>query len=106
MFKPSLSSLLLAMLFTIPLGAKDLASVIQFIPIQKNHIITNAEGGVEILSLQKVSASFFAQVGRNTNYIIHPEEILAENFVLALEGELEVKDEWVVERMTVVLEKG
>ena len=105
MLKPSLSSFLLAILFTIPLGAKDLASVIQFIPIQKDHNITNAEGGVKILSRQKIRSSSFAQVGRNTNYIIHPEEILAENFVLALEGELEVKDEWVVERIGGRLEK-
>ena len=27
------------------------------------------------------SAGFFEQVGRNTGYIIHPDEILAENFV-------------------------
>ncbi len=26
--------------------------------------------------------NFFAQIGRNTNYIIHPEEILADNFKL------------------------
>ena len=76
-----------------------------FIPIQKDHSLPNAEGEVEILSLQKVSSSFFAQVGRNTNYTIHPEEILAENFVLALEGELEVKDEWVVERIRGRLEE-
>ncbi len=30
---------------------------------------------------------FFEQVGRNTRYIIHPEEILAENFALLVLGE-------------------
>jgi hypothetical protein len=30
---------------------------------------------------------FFEQVGRNTDYIIHPEEILAENFALLVLGE-------------------
>lgn len=30
--------------------------------------------------------SFFDQVGRNTRYIIHPEEILADNFVELIEG--------------------
>jgi len=29
---------------------------------------------------------FFEQVGKNTNYIIHPEEILADNFALAVSG--------------------
>ena len=28
--------------------------------------------------------NFFEQVGRNTNYIINPEEILAENFAFLL----------------------
>ena len=34
-----------------------------------------------LLGLQQISG-FFEQVGRNTGYIIHPEEILAENFAL------------------------
>ncbi|NOZ65370.1 MAG: hypothetical protein GXP00_02550 [Alphaproteobacteria bacterium] len=29
---------------------------------------------------------FFAAIGQNTNYIIHPEEVLAENFVFAMTG--------------------
>jgi hypothetical protein len=32
--------------------------------------------------------NFFEQVGRNTDYIIHPEEILADNFALAMSGEV------------------
>jgi predicted nucleic acid-binding Zn finger protein len=27
---------------------------------------------------------FFEQVGRNTQYILHPEEIMADNFVYAI----------------------
>ena len=34
---------------------------------------------------------FFKQIGRNTNYIIHPEEIIAENFSLLMTGEIELK---------------
>lgn len=30
---------------------------------------------------------FYTQVGNNTSYIIHPEEILADNFVLTVKGE-------------------
>jgi hypothetical protein len=30
--------------------------------------------------------NFFEQVGRNTHYIIHPEEILADNFSLLVRG--------------------
>jgi hypothetical protein len=29
---------------------------------------------------------FLEQVGRNTRYVIHPEEILAENFALLITG--------------------
>ena len=36
-----------------------------------------------IYSFKQVTG-FFEQVGRNTRYIIHPEEILAENFVFAI----------------------
>lgn len=36
-----------------------------------------------IYSFNQIS-DFFNQVGRNTQYIIHPEEILADNFVLAI----------------------
>lgn len=46
---------------------------------------------------------FFEQVGRNTNYIIHPEEILAENFVLLVTKEEEVKNPEIIERMRRVL---
>lgn len=38
------------------------------------------------LSVAEVSG-FFEQVGRNTAYIIHPEEILADNFALMLSGQ-------------------
>lgn len=39
-----------------------------------------------LLSVAEVSG-FFEQVGRNTAYIIHPEEILADNFALMLSGQ-------------------
>lgn len=41
---------------------------------------------------------FHRQIGANTRYIIHPEEIMAVNFSL-LVNEAEVKDTWVVDRM-------
>lgn len=39
----------------------------------------------ELLTIEQVSG-FYEQVGRNTEYIIHPEEILADNFRLILLG--------------------
>jgi hypothetical protein len=32
-------------------------------------------------------SGFYEQIGRNTRYIIHPEEILAENVAMLLTGE-------------------
>ncbi len=39
---------------------------------------------------------YIRQVGRNTRYIIHPEEILADNFALMAVG-ANVKDPWVID---------
>ena len=44
------------------------------------------DGAPVLLSVAEVSG-FFEQVGRNTAYIIHPEEILADNFALMLSGQ-------------------
>jgi hypothetical protein len=38
-----------------------------------------ATGNIELISVQD-APDFFAQIGQNTGYIIHPEEILADNF--------------------------
>ena len=39
----------------------------------------------ELVNLGRVTG-FFEQVGRNTEYVIHPEEILADNFSLLVTG--------------------
>ena len=43
------------------------------------------EGEPVLLAISEVSG-FYEQVGRNTGYIIHPEEILADNFALMVTG--------------------
>jgi hypothetical protein len=48
--------------------------------------------------------SFHDQIGRNTTYNIHPEEVLAENFVLLLNGRINVPTPRVVETMGKVLQ--
>jgi hypothetical protein len=40
---------------------------------------------VTLLDVGKIQG-FYEQVGRNTDYIIHPEEILADNFEYLLIG--------------------
>jgi hypothetical protein len=37
-----------------------------------------------ILATPEEVSGFFEQIGRNTNYVIHPEEILADNFALLI----------------------
>ncbi|MCL1050553.1 DUF4157 domain-containing protein [Shewanella abyssi] len=46
--------------------------------------------GAEIIAVPELKG-FFEQVGRNTNYIIHPEEIVADNFALLVIEEIELK---------------
>ncbi len=45
------------------------------------------------------------QIGKNTNYIIHPDEILADNFVLLVRGEKNVPTPRIVEEMEKLLGK-
>jgi len=44
-------------------------------------------------------------VGRNTGYIIHPDEILADNFVLLVNQSKNVRSPEILEKMRAVLAK-
>ncbi|HBV61786.1 MAG TPA: hypothetical protein DEF45_02075 [Rhodopirellula sp.] len=48
------------------------------------------------------TADFRRQIGNNTNYIIHPEEILADNFALIMTNG-NVVDSWLTEQMKTVI---
>lgn len=54
--------------------------------------------GPRLVGIQQVSG-FFDKVGENTNYIIHPEEILADNFALLVLGKHDVRSPEVLSRM-------
>jgi hypothetical protein len=43
--------------------------------------------------------AFAEKVGRNTGYIIHPEEILAENFVHLVRGRKDLPDPWIIDAL-------
>lgn len=60
------------------------------------------ENNVELVDLKNVSG-FFEQVGKNTNYIIHPEEILAENFSMFLLGKENLPSPEIINRIEGVL---
>jgi hypothetical protein len=50
----------------------------------------------------RAASGFLEQVGRNTQYVIHPEEILADNFALLILGEQNVKSPQVLQKMKAV----
>jgi hypothetical protein len=54
----------------------------------------------------KEVTGFFEQIGRNSSYIIHPEEILAVNFALIVTGETELPSPELAERIRAVLRTG
>ena len=44
------------------------------------------------------------QIGANTKYIIHPEEILADNFVFLIDGRIDLPTPRIIEQMGNVLQ--
>jgi hypothetical protein len=47
---------------------------------------------------------YHEQIGGNTRYIIHPEEVLADNFVFLLDGRIDLPTPRVIERMGKILQ--
>jgi hypothetical protein len=47
--------------------------------------------------------AFLAQVGRNTDYLIHPDEILADNFVRLVFADPQVRTPQILEQMRHIL---
>lgn len=68
----------------------------------KNGEWTYDDDEPEIVDRAKLTG-FFEQVGTNTNYIIHPEEILADNFALLMLRSPVVNSPEVIERMKAIL---
>lgn len=60
--------------------------------VKKVHLI---EGEPQIYGFEDVSG-FFEQVGKNTQYIIHAEEIMADNFTFAVLGKEDLPDPEIV----------
>ena len=48
---------------------------------------------------------YLEQIGRNTGYVIHPEEILAENFVQLVNGRADAPTPRVLEELDALLRK-
>jgi hypothetical protein len=58
----------------------------------------------KLVGMERVSG-FMEQVGKNTNYIIHPEEILADNFALLVLGESKVASPEILQKMREVFRR-
>ena len=59
--------------------------------------------GEPILRNVKELPEYFEKIGRNTNYIIHPDEVLADNFVFLLWGDKDLKTPRILEDMEKIL---
>ena len=59
--------------------------------------------GRPLLIDPKTLASYYDQIGRNTNYIIHPDEILADNFVHLMMKDEKLASPRIIEEMRKVL---
>ena len=66
---------------------------------------TYNEANVRLVDINDVSG-FLEQVGKNTDYVIHPEEILADNFALLVQGESRVPSPEILNRMRTVFEQA
>ena len=62
-------------------------------------------GSKPVLADFKDVSSFFEQVGRNTDYIIHSEEILADNFAILVLGKQNVASPQIINNLRTVLTK-
>ena len=57
---------------------------IGFLALDEDKNQAKLKNGKAVVFAMNEVEGFFEQVGRNTQYIIHPEEILAENFAMAI----------------------
>jgi hypothetical protein len=80
---------------------------LQFLVVEKsggsqNFKIVYEGSSPKLVGLQNISG-FMEQVGRNTDYVIHPEEILADNFALLVLDEHNVASPEILQKMRAVL---
>ena len=65
-----------------------------------------SEAGEPILLDPKQTPSFHRQIGRNTRYIIHPDEVLADNFMYLMTEKVDLPHPDIVSRIRDVLMKA
>ena len=72
-------------------------------PVEGKRVKVVRDGATAMLLDVGDVTGFFEQVGKNTSYIIHPEEILADNFVLLVTRERDLASPKVVESLSRIL---
>ena len=78
---------------------------IGFIPYDENMKPIQIDGKTMTYSLEQIS-DFYEKVGKNTRYIINPEEILADNFVIAFNNKTDVPTPELTEKIRNILIKA
>ena len=71
---------------------------------KKKCTLTKSDGNYETYSYEQIS-NFFEKVGMNTGYIIHAEEILADNFELMINKSPAVQSPKIIDDMKKLLKK-
>lgn len=62
-------------------------------------------GELPVMYAPQTTASYFDNIGRNTGYIIHPDEVLADNFVFLVQKKADLKTPRIVDEMRAILGK-
>ncbi|WP_164103505.1 eCIS core domain-containing protein [Candidatus Laterigemmans baculatus] len=82
------------------------ASMFAYLTFQLMQVQPDAEGQFQAV-LESGAPVFHSpsepdyrrQIGRNTGYIIHPEEVLADNFAMLVTGNTDVPDPWLLDAL-------
>lgn len=67
------------------------------------HKLIMLKGGDMTLYKEEELQNLYEQIGQNTDYTIHPEEILADNFSYLFLGVTEMESPWIIEKMKKIL---
>lgn len=65
-------------------------------------IMTDVDGKALVVPAENISG-FNEKVGKNTNYTLHPEEIIADNFSLLVRGVVDVESPGLLEKLRIIL---
>ena len=67
--------------------------------------VYNNGNNLRFVTSRQGKLAYIEKIGQNTKYIIHPEEILADNFVIMVNKQQMVSSPFVIEGMNKVLHK-